>query len=411
MVFRPEQLLGGAIEATRHALRYLEADQIPATLKRVAGYSDGTLPPPFAWSLLVELDTNDFLRSKAMDAWKGDRPTTGDASFASHRFLERDDGWVIDVAAAAFELGGRVSAIGARALEVERDTFAAQVASLEGRLKTALKDCERLKAEVREEKHTRQEPIREEREAKRRLGEQLEEVGRDHVARVEELESELSQTRDEIRSVREAAHVDRRQRAEAEAAYRAAVALETPSVDADTLAEHLDVIATLAVAIGPGPELSDGADAPQSDEPLRYPGKIRPDSAEGVEWLMTAECSTVLVDGYNLGFELAERLDPPRARLLVVEVLRRLAATSEQSTVVAVFDSEIEVDTDIIQSSGPVDIVFSSGRSADDEIVDRAGAGLNTVVVTNDRDLRYRAEEAGAVVLWSDALVEWGRRR
>ncbi len=411
MDFKPERLFGDAIDAARGAVRDLDADQVPASLRRVAGYAGGSLPPPFARSLLAELDTNEFLRSKALEAWKGERPPTGDEALASYRFLERGDGWIMEVAEAAFRLGKRLSVASDHTLEVERNAFEAEAASLRGRLKAARKDRDRIESELRELSRTQQDPVREERNSQRRIAQQIEGAKRDHTAEMEKLEALLSETENEIRSVREAARLDRRLRAEAEAAYQAAVASESPPMDAEGLAEHLDVIAALATATGPGSRLAGGGMAGLEDDRLRYPGMIRPDSAEGIEWLLGAGPVTVLVDGYNLGFLLAGRLDPQRARMLVVEALGRLATAAGEAEVVAVFDSDGEVDTDVPQRGGSVDVVYSSGRSADDEIVDRVVTALNPVVVTNDREVRHRAEAVGAVALWSDALVEWSRRR
>jgi len=409
--FRPELLLGDAVDAGRRALRDLDPDQVPASLRRVAGYSGGTLPPPFARSLIVELDTNEYLRSKALEAWEGEIPSPGSRLLASYRFLERGEGWLLDLAEASFGLGDRGAVAGERTLQIERDAFEAEAASLRGRLKALRKEHERLEGELREVSHAYQEPVREVREAERRLAERLEEAKSDHLAEVEGLDARLTRAQDEIRTVREAAHLDRMHRAEAEAAYRAAVASETPSMDGDALAEHLDVIAALATASGPGIEFGEEAAGTPGFGPLRFPGMILPDSAEGVEWLVNAGAATVLIDGYNLGFLLAGRLDPPRARLLVLEVAGRLASAAEHAEVVAVFDSEIEGELEGHQSGGSVDIVYSSGRSADDEIVDRVGSAPNPVVITNDREVRHRSEAIGAVTLWSDALVEWSRRR
>lgn len=412
MDFKPEELLGDAIEAARRALRDLDAEQVPASLKRVVGYSGGTLPPPFARSLLAELDDNEFLRSKALQAWKGDRPDDGDGAMVSHRFLERDTGWLLDVAAAAFGSGGRIAASGDRMLEVERDAFEAEAVSLRGRLKAARKELDRLETALREASKANREPVREEAISERRVAEEREQVKSDHLKQVGELKGQLSELGDEIRSVRETARLERQLRAEAEASHRVATTAQSVSMDAEALAEQLDVIAALAAATGPGghPSVAAAAD-PGVGLELRYPTAVRPDSAEGVEWLLSVDSATVLVDGYNLGFLLAGRLDPPRARLLVSEVLGRLTAATRQIDVVAVFDSEIEEVAEASQRGRGIEIIYSSGRSADDEIVDRARAAISPVVITNDRDVRHRAEEAGAVVLWSDALVEWSRSR
>ena len=412
MDFRPERLLGDAIEAARRALRELDPDQVPASLQRVAGHTGGALPPPFARSLLAELDSNEFLRSKTLEAWQGENPPSDERLLPSYRFLERDDGWFIEVAAAAFGLGARTVAAGDRKLEIERDALKAEIVSLKERLKALHKDYERVEGDLRESLRAGREPLRAERTTERRLVEQLEEARSAHVARVEELESRLSGVQSELESAREAARRDRGLRAEAESAHRVAVTSDPPSMDPDALAERLDVIAALAAAAGPRPDADDEIAAGRGGEQLEYPGAIRPDSAEAIDWLLSAGDATVLIDGYNLGFLLAGgRLDASRARMLVVEVVGRLGAVARHARFVAVFDSEIEADATALQRGGSVEVVYSSGRSADDEIADRAATVLHPVVITNDRDLRHRAEGVGAVALWSDALAEWSRRR
>ena len=411
MDFKPERLLGDAIEAARRALRDLDADQVPASLQRVAGYAGGTLPPPFARSLLAELDTNEILRSRALEAWQGESPPVEDKALASYEFLERGEGWLMGVVTAAFGLGERVAAGGDRMVEIERDAYEAKAVSLSERLKASLEDHERIEGELREAWRVDQEPVREERATERRLAEQLAEAKRSHVAQVDELESRLASAQGELESVREAARLDRRLRAEAESAHRAAITPVSPSMDPDALAERLDVIAALAAAAGPGSGLDDETTATPAGELIEYPGAVTPDSVEAIDWLLGAGAATVLIDGYNLGFLLAGRLDPPQARMLVLETVGRLAAMAGHATIVAVFDSEIESDVAASQRGGNVDVIYSAGRSADDEIVDRAVSAPNPVVITNDRDLRHRAEAVGAIALWSDALAEWSRRR
>jgi hypothetical protein len=117
--FKPEQLLVDAIEAARHALRDLEPDQVPASMQRVVGYAGGKLPPPFARSLLAELETNEFLRSKALEVWKLERPPSGDRQLASYRFLERGDGWLMDLLGAGYSLGTKDSAVGDQTVEMQ----------------------------------------------------------------------------------------------------------------------------------------------------------------------------------------------------------------------------------------------------------------------------------------------------
>jgi len=409
--FKPEQLLGDAIEAARHALRDLDPDQVPASLRRIVGYAGGTLPPPFARSLVAELGVNEFLRSKAMDAWAGERPPTRADSLASYRFLERGAGWSLDVATAAFDLGAKIVAAGDRTLEIERDAFEAEVASLRERVKSMRKDHQRLEGELKRAAQVNREPAKEERIAERRLADELEEAKRVHGVTLAELESRLADARQELEAAKESALLDRRLRADAESAHRAAVAPESPAMEPDALAERLDVIAALAAATGPSSALDDERLEGELPGPLRFPATVRPDTSEAIEWLVDAGDSIVLIDGYNVGFLMAGRGDATRARMLVAEVAGRLATAAKHTEIVVVFDSEVDSDGGTSQRNGNVEVFYPSGQSADDEIVARSVGRLRTVVITNDRDVRHRAEAVGATALWSDALIEWSRRR
>jgi len=409
--FRPEQLLADAIDAARHALRDLETDQIPASMQRVVGYAGGNLPPPFARSLLAELESNEFLRSKALEVWKLDRPPTGDRQLASYRFLERGDGWLNDLLSAGYSLGSKDSAVGDQTVVIERDAFQAEVVSLKERLKTARKEQERLERELREVTRSSREPEREERESERRLEDRLEESARTHAVEVSELKTTLAAVQKGLEKARETARTDRLLRAEAEAAHRSATAPEAQSVEPGVLAERLDALAVLAAAAGPVPDVEVEAVVAVAKQPLTELGAVRPDSAEAIDWLMASGSANVFVDGYNVGFLLADRLDPIQARLLAEEAVGRLRLAAREADVLVVFDSEIPIDEALPTSAGSTGTMFSDGRSADDEIVDLASTKANAVVITNDREVRERAEAIGAIALWSDALVEWGRRR
>jgi predicted RNA-binding protein with PIN domain len=404
---KPEQLLADAIEAARKALRDLDADQVPASMRRIAAYASGTLPPPFAKSLLVELESNEFLRGKALEAWSGEVPTEG-KRLAGYRFLERGEGWLMDLVGAAYERGGRETRTGDRTLEVERDAYAAEAASLRERLKTARRDLEKAEAAVREASRLSAGPQRAERAAERKVAEQLETAEKRHVVVVSELGAEIERIGAELASAREMARLERRRRADAEAANAGEGVSGVHSLDPDVLADRLDTIASMVSAAGPSATLSSFPVA--STGALEFPSEVLPDSAEAIEWLVGIGPATVFVDGYNLGFLLASRLDPGQARLLAEEASNRLVTASGDVRVVVVFDSSLDDAVGEKRRAGTAEVVFSQG-SADDEIV-RLVAGVDrAVVVSNDREVRQRCDELGAVALWAAALADWGRRR
>ncbi len=317
----------------------------------------------------------------------------------------------MDVATAAFDLGAKIAAAGDRTLETERDAFEAEVASLRERVKSMRKDQQRLEGELKRATQVNREPAKEERITERRLADELEEARRLHAVALEELESRLADAHQELEAAKESALLDRRLRADAESAHRAAVAPESPAMEPDALAERLDAIAALAAATGPRSALDEDRLEGELSGPLIFPATIRPDTCEAIEWLVDAGDSIVLIDGYNFGFLMAGRSDATRARMLAAEVARRLATAANHAEIVVVFDSEVDSDGGTSQRDGNVEVFYPSGMSADDEIVARSVGRPRTVVITNDRDVRHRAEAVGATALWSDALIEWSRRR
>ena len=76
----------------------------------------------------------------------------------------------------------------------------------------------------------------------------------------------------------------------------------------------------------------------------------------------------------------------------------------------AVFDS-----SQLGESFSADDVAVTFVASADEELIEMANRdGTGLVVITSDRRVREAVEQAGAVGLWSEALIDWletgGRR-
>jgi hypothetical protein len=68
-----------------------------------------------------------------------------------------------------------------------------------------------------------------------------------------------------------------------------------------------------------------------------------------------------------------------------------------------VFDS-----SQLGESFSADDVVVTFVASADEELIKMAQRdSTGMVVITSDRRVREAVEEAGAVGLWSEALIEW----
>jgi hypothetical protein len=402
-----------ALAAARRALRDLDAEQVPSDLRRVAGHS-GALPPPLASSLLRGLDRYDWLRAKALDAWPEADAESSDQSVALGTvFLERPPGWVERIAAA-------VAAAVTSGVAQAEEGRAAHIA----RLERAEAEAKRRLREERGRAESEQERLLSERdEARAALRSMRETEGRSDSAarrraeeaeqRVSAAEAELTAVHAELVGLRERLVEERKRRAIAEhaAAEAAPARAWVAGDDPEALAVHLDDVARMARPLAVTAPLEGAA-----PEPLRLPGRVAPDGRAAIDWLLERrDATTVIVDGYNVGFALAGSGEPAAARRrlgVAVAPLPRLAAGPLR--VVVVYDSSIEAEQgEAPEQSGRVTTRFAPpGRSADEEIVGLAGSQAGAVVVVSgDRAVREGAEALGAVALWSRALAEWATRR
>ncbi len=400
------QLIGPALEAARRALRDLEADQVPADLRKVARHG-GALPPPLAASLVKGLDRYSWLREKALEAWpEGDRGGEAEDA-AAVTFLQRKPGWVGSIASLAATRAVEEAAAG---------TSAAEAAAEAGReeLKAAKTKMARERDAAERRIRDLERAIDEERKLRRiaQAGSARQDAGvQDSMS---DLRAAADRSRDEataaaatIRDLQEQLRDERRARAAAEAAATELLSAGGWSaVDAEDLAARLDDVARLA---RPAAASSDGAAAGSS--PMCLPNGTRPDRPEAIEWLLSdAPPATVLIDGYNAGFLMTGMGNPAAARQrLELEAGRLVTLAAGRLAVVVVYDSD-RGEGDRLPRRGGVEILFTSGRTADDVLVELAGELEGTrVVISNDRAVRERAERTGATALWSDALVAWGK--
>ncbi len=410
MTFKPEVLLADAVAAARRALLDLDSERRPAVLRRVAAYGGGNLPPPFARSLLDELECNEVLRGRALEMWPGDRPPTGGAELASYLFLTREDGWATRVLAIAHDEGAAAGSVRARQAEVEKEARVEESVGLRERLRKARRVEESLRGELREAQSALREPRRADKKTQRRIAADLAAEKAARHREVAALGEEIAALQKRLEEVRGAARREKLLRAETvgepEESRRA------PPRDALDLAEQLDALADRAMALAPTPEAALGVDSAYDDEVVRFDRTIAPDDRMAIDWLLAAGRRRVLIDGYNLGFALGPR-EPGAARTLAVEAAGRLAASSADLRITVVFDSSRDPEGSKVRRDSRVEVRFTAPElTADDEIVTLVAADRQpVVVVSNDRELRDRAESAGADALWSDALASWARRR
>lgn len=383
-----------AVRQVRRALRELEASELPASLRKVAATEGGRLPPPLMAKLLTELDSNEWLRRRLGEKL-GDRIDP-----ATEAFLARGDDWWIDV------VGASIEAARARPPEPAVDEASAlrdKLAVARGRLEEAEAERERLRGELRT---SRSELARRHDEERKEV--ELEALRAENRRLDAALGAEASQ-----RHLAEQRVADLKRRSRTTVAGPGPPAHPRPRTvgmgDPAEVGRRLDTeIAALAAAV-PSPAASAAeplpAPPPQPATALRLPQGIAPDRPEAVRWVLDrADPVRLVVDGYNVTY----LVDPTdfhggAARRRLVSLLGRLASRRPHPVVV-VFDSAQPPGSP--GRVGDVEIVFTSGEKADDRIVDLARASeLPVAVVTNDRELRDRAEEVGALTVWADGLV------
>ncbi|HSM01117.1 MAG TPA: hypothetical protein VK960_01580 [Acidimicrobiia bacterium] len=404
--FRLTSVLGKALATARAVLDDLDSDQVPASLRPIVAHA-GELTPPLAEKLLREIDRFDWLRERALESWGDGDPNADGPHRASALFLARPDGWVRDLIETIWEAG---AAAGSDASERESRAVRAletDIAAAREKVKNLQKEVDGLKSELAAERKTARAPDRERRVTEARALEAQRQAEQERAAAVAEVEARVAGLEGEMARLREELRVARRDRATAEArAEELRAGGRWSGREPLELARHLDDLMAQARHEG---ATHDG-EAVQVEQ-LALPIGVSPDTAEAIDAVVRLQGPIgIVVDGYNAGLAMGEgALGDVRARL--EDVLRRLGTLGGPAvTVTVVWDSRVEESTP--RRPDGLDVRFAPpGTPADDVVVALAATAARCVVITNDREVRERSEAAGALTLWSDALVAWARRR
>ena len=398
--------LDRSLVLARQALADLDADQVPADLIRVFRHSGG-LTPPLKTSLLRGIERYEWLRSSALERWpEGERDRPGPQA-AALALLEGDAGWraILEEAEQAF-----ATSVAAAALE----TALARVAELEEReAVTRARMAERSKTHERDIRSLRSERD----DARSQLREARSSDQRDDASRLAEiaearqgaatLRVAVDHATERSRALADEAHHERSRRRRAEAALAEERAEHAWADDAGSIAARLDEVVTLA---RPPVAIRSGGYTPQASD-WRLPPGVAPDGAAAIEHLLRQSVpTTVLVDGYNVGFAITPGADPAEARRRLAPELDRLSLlAAAPMKVIVVYDGEDDVRQ--AGAGSAAEVRFTSGE-ADDVLIALAHEMEGTVVVvSSDAEVRAGVEAAGAIPLWSKALLEWVTRR
>ncbi len=383
------------IDIARQVLDDYEDDEVPARMRRIARSSARTLPPPFERSLIDELVSDDALRADVASAWTD----SGRSDELIETFLDDP---------------------GAALASLESVESEAELLRVTGELDVERTRVEELDRELGRAKHRltqeRREAAKERkalRDGAKRSREGIEAALRESRAEATDLRAALSEAEQSI-AEREALIADlqsKEDRAVRRAARRDAGAPAMPRPAPIPTGDPAAIAAWLDTAERVLRPYRDAAGAPPDrgpDGPFALPAGVAPDRAAGVAALAGLRPDLVILDGYNvagaLGLVALSGAEGRNAVLNVANVLSRLVA----GELVVVFDAVGVEGRGSYTTELGVQVRFAGDRSADDAIVALLGERPGrTAVVTNDRELRERATLLGALVLWSDGLVEW----
>lgn len=366
----------------------LETDEVPAKLRRVVASSSRRLPAPLADTLLRQLEDHEWLRTAAAE-FAGDDE-------AARLFLTRPDGWETSLAelegvAGEQNLADRVSALekALAAAEAERDVAKERavraVSDADDARSQAAEQAASVRSRVAAARQESAGELREVRAALRRA--------EDTIARLEE---ELARAADRVAALR--------------ASKPAKPSAPPPTTKPPTggwkdVVEMGRAIDTFLAAARPDPVVA--TPGPAASEPFRLPAGVAPDSADALRWLAQVRGSvTLVVDGYNAAFHVhGDDFSTAEAReALVVRLGRFKRSATANLKVIVVFDSA----PGQLGPAGPGPVEVRWEHDADESVRQLARSTDGRVaVMSSDREVQAGAERAGALVIWSEALVSW----
>ncbi len=382
-------------------LRDLDPPEIPASVRKVAAYSGGRLPPPLSASLLAELDRNEWLRAKTTEDWEGDPAS------ASSLFLQRPDGWWLTLAEMVQEESNRQE-------EAAIDQLRRDVEEAEGKVRSAGDKTAELKKKLaREKKKAKEAAAAVRRSLEARHTAAATELARARAEarhleqRLEQVEVEHRELQDSFDGLRTRLARARRLRLDTPAGSQTSRSVPSDPVK---LARLLDL---QTAAYGRSPQLAE-PEGPTEPPSLSLEAGVRPDSSDAIRWLLGLDRPVVVVvDGYNAQFHInRDDFTSGASRRAMVDALQRLrAAATSPHRLVVVYDSTLPGERIARSAQRGVEVRFAEkDLIADEEIVAMAEELDEAVVISSDREVREGAEAGGAVVLWSEALRDWLQR-
>ena len=391
-------VLTNVIAVARRELADRDDTEIPTRLRKVARDSGKRLPPPYAKSILKEIQESEGFRASVQERWddEGLDDPVGEA-FISHP------------EAALQRVSEQADERTVSKLQTELGWSQQSVVALEKQLE----ESKRRLAEIREV-HTAD--IADAVAAGSASRKNLESAVRDLKARGLERDVERGQLADTIEGLRTEIEAlkDKLDRSVSKARRRAKTAqanavtsrqpTQGPS-DPLELAAWLDAVERTQRTYREA-RIAD-AKASSARPPLYLPDGLLPDTEPALAALIEQRPDVIYIDGYNVAALLVDDFATASARTMVVAKADRLASASRSRVVVA-FDALGVEGSSAPPTPGLSEVRFTQTQIADDEIVDLARANASrTVVITSDRELSQRCATNGCVTVWSEAFVRW----
>lgn len=386
------------IESARRELAQMDPDDVPTRLRNIAKRSDRTLPPPFARSIVHELEENEQFRTAVAERFEPDDSHDdvlveylADPESVCEQLRERAadarDGDTGDLLAQA---GLRIASLSEQLIEgKKRVTDLRKGHEVEIRDARLLAEDARARAEARNRELTITVSQRDDRIT------ELE-------ARVLALERVVVDVEAKAQRISERV---RRREITRDSMSQGDIRQDASPSDPLALAEWLDAAERRA---RPFRRQAVHDVEPAVSRPLSIPHGVAPDSGDALVVLIEQSLQRIIIDGYNVagvlhGDEFATR----DARDDVIRRASQLARITP-AEIVVVFDGSDDEAREGFRSPDGVVVLFSRGETADDAIVDLVRQGpARTVVVTNDREVRIRCASDDCVTIWSSAFIEW----
>lgn len=381
------EILRPAADRLRQALKRMESDDVPASLRPLAESSARRLPPPLVRRALQELDDSEWLRAEVA------AESELDPGSPAALFVDRPEQWESRLRGLVDDASRRRQSEDRSQLERQLTAALSRVEELERELKAGGREVAAAERKARDRLRSEVEAAeRRRRRAETQARQEAHEASR-LASRVDRLEAELRAAEDRVDSLRALLEKERRANTTSEP-VRASRGWFPD--DALEMANELDRIFT-AVRLVP---VRDSLEVMGSGPVGGLPDGVRPDRVDGVRWLMK-QTHNWLIDGYNVAYQVVDEPTPVTRSRLISAAGRLAGLSATGSMVVVVFDSS--VDTSSLPADRRVRVVYAP--SADEWIIEHASH--NTVVVSSDRQVREGAEARGAIGLWAEALAEW----